>query len=303
MGICTQAENPVVEKKKTNSFEKPVSQSKDNINTAPIDKPGAKSALLMNPKDSRLKKQPKNYSAPSAVSVLLPKTKTIEPNQPNKEQVNPITTQEGTTPTKNNTITETGTPLITSQLPHKKELNYYKSTSKGNYIIAIYETNEDNLLIDIMFYGSDSLLPYLNIQNCTIKYEENEYEVAYKSNKHLFAKKGRHTVIIRFHQQLTDIFNLFAGCKCLRECNLSKFDFSKIKNISNCFNHCVNLIKVDGTELLNTSSFTAVDTVKNAFLGCEKLKYIKIKKQNCGALLKDIQDNHKSYESLEIVYV
>ena len=105
--------------------------------------------------------------------------------------------------------------------------------------------------------------------------EEEKEEIAF-DNKFKPDIEGIYSIEIEIPGRVSDCSYMFYDCCNLYEVNLSKFDFTDVKNMSDMFNYCVNLKKVEFSE-------KNIDTVENMsymFNHCKKLETIILKTFN-----------------------
>ena len=147
----------------------------------------------------------------------------------------------------------------------------------NNYIIAEFETNEDNE--EIRIFNSFEECRRFNGWMKDIKEEYNEKEIRDNceirindkiipfSYKYTFNKKGKHIIIYLFNKNITKINYLFFECKNLVKINLSNFNTKNVTNMNCMFCFCSSLTK------LNLSNFNTqnVTNMNCMFCFCSSL--------------------------------
>ena len=71
--------------------------------------------------------------------------------------------------------------------------------------------------------------------------------------------------------RVTDMSWMFTDCFALESLDMSGFNTSSLKNMSNMFNGCVNLKSINGLDKLNTNN---VENVSSIFLNCPNLNVL-----------------------------
>ena len=90
------------------------------------------------------------------------------------------------------------------------------------------------------------------------------------SYKYKFPSIGNYTIKYSFPHSLEKACYLFCGCNTLKKADLSNFDTSKLKNISNMFDFCSNL----ETLIFFNSPIEKVTDMDEFLIGCFELKSV-----------------------------
>lgn len=102
---------------------------------------------------------------------------------------------------------------------------------------------------------------------CSIKIDDDNY-IKLRDHKHIFMKKGIHTVIFKFINVLKNMSNFFKDCVDIIEIDLSDFNTDKIEYLSSFLSNCNQLVKIDGLANINLSK---CKDLSNMFFNCENL--------------------------------
>lgn len=171
-----------------------------------------------------------------------------------------------------------------------------------DFITNIYETTSDDQTINIFSDNNKNIFSVLNYNNCSIRFDDKDYDIAFTKIQRKFPKKGKHTVVIKiFNKKEYDFSFLFYGCKELVESDISNINFKKISKISKMFYSCSNLEKIIGSEKLDTTNCR--NSVIEVFKFCKKLEVIRLNSKICNNLIEDINKNKSDYNDLDIVLI
>ena len=80
-------------------------------------------------------------------------------------------------------------------------------------------------------------------------------------------EKTLNNVSLKFNQSINSCANMFKDLINIKEIDLSKFDFSKVINMSSMFYNCSNL----GNIIFGNISTSSVVNIKSLFYNCENL--------------------------------
>ena len=137
-----------------------------------------------------------------------------------------------------------GTIIIDAIIDFQK-----KSNNKiNNYIIAEFETEEDNQTIRIINSFEDSRRDHTWMNDKKEYYNEKEIKekceiiingkVIPFSYKYKFNKKGKYTIKYIFKNNMTNTNCIFGDCKSLVNINLSNFNTQKVTSMGFMFDGC-----------------------------------------------------------------
>ena len=122
----------------------------------------------------------------------------------------------------------------------------------SNYIIAVFQTNEDNETIRIINSYEESRRANKWIDDKEEYHNEKEIkenceiiinnEIIPFSYKHKFNKKGQYKIMYIFKKIITNINHLFCDVKCLVKLDLSNFKANNVTNMHSMFSRCPSLI-------------------------------------------------------------
>ena len=94
-------------------------------------------------------------------------------------------------------------------------------------------------------------------------------DIVFPAEKGYYLNDSENIIILRWNNNLnTTTLNIFKGCSNITEIDLSYFDTSYIKDMSEMFNGCSSLKSIN---LTNTNTFN-VKYMNNMFSGCSSLK-------------------------------
>ena len=172
----------------------------------------------------------------------------------------------------------------TFSLSRRRNINVFESEIK----LLITGNNANNNLLSSTFEANPSQVLVNGV-------------VETSCSKTCYLKKGVNNVTIKFEEQLESCKNLFNGLTNIKEIDLSKFDASKVKDMSYMFAGCSNLEKiyfgniktnlVENMESLfkNCTKLTSIDlsnfetvsvtNMANMFSDCQNVKHINISVQ------------------------
>ena len=85
--------------------------------------------------------------------------------------------------------------------------------------------------------------------------------------------------------RVTDMSWMFTDCFALESLDMSGFNTSSLKNMSNMFNGCVNLKSINGLDKLNTNN---VENVSSIFLNCPNLNVLDLSNFQLGLVDKSL---------------
>ena len=109
----------------------------------------------------------------------------------------------------------------------------------------------------------------LDVLNPGFSYEPNEFlinGILYPScKKSCQFDGGLNNVTIKFENQIDSCENMFYEITSIIEIDLSKFDASKVMNMSQMFSSCTNMKKI----ILGNINTTLVKNMCRMFFGCE----------------------------------
>ena len=116
--------------------------------------------------------------------------------------------------------------------------------------------------------------------------------------KSCYLKKDKSNITLLFERQFESLQSMFSNLEAIIEIDLSKFEFSKVKNMEKMFYGLIHLKKINfgnvDTSLVenmnslfyNCSNLTSIDlaefntskvrTIKNMFYGCSSLKFLNL---------------------------
>ena len=116
-----------------------------------------------------------------------------------------------------------------------------------------------------MFYGC-SKLTSLNLSSFDMSNAQTLQKMFYGCENLQYIEFNN----IKTLNSLTDVYELFSGCKSLKSLDLSFMDISKVTNMESVFYGCENL------KYLNLSSFdtSSINNMISTFDGCTSLSYI-----------------------------
>ena len=161
---------------------------------------------------------------------------------------------------------------------------------KENFILTEHYVNEYEIDIEITIINTienknkESLTPGEKVneeylKKCEQCFNEKDIkqvlirindELIPFSYKYKFPSSGNYTIKYTFPHSLEKACYLFCGCNTLKKADLSNFDTSKLKNISNMFDFCSNL----ETLIFFNSPIEKVTDMDEFLIGCFELKNV-----------------------------
>ena len=105
-------------------------------------------------------------------------------------------------------------------------------------------------------------------------YINNEKRNIIKENnywKYIFKKEGKYTIIIIFHDNITNMRSFFDKCSNITLLDFSYFNTSNVTNMAGMFNECHKLREIKGINKFITYKVT---DMSGTFQECKELEYL-----------------------------
>ncbi len=179
-----------------------------------------------------------------------------------------------------------GGPILSSLT--NKVIGIHKGFIKEGYNIGTFlksvldELNPSNYII------SDICVPEIKDINTDIKIigsyglDENECEIEIDDQLipfnyyYKFKDVGYFTIKYSFSNNLTNTDNMFNGCSCIKNIDLSNLNTKNITSMNSMFKGCSSLMKVDLTKFNSQN----VKDMSSMFYCCKSLKYLDLSNFN-----------------------
>ena len=167
---------------------------------------------------------------------------------------------------------------IKNDLSNALILKYYNSDIKE---YKLFDSSNNNVF---------DYIQSIKIDNKRINYLEKD--------KYKFPNIGEHSVIIKFHKNITSLNMLFKNCDSLTNVDFSYFNSENIMNLSELFSGCSSLTSINFTNF-DTSN---VYNMSYMFFNCSKLNRLDLHSFNM-TNTKDTSGMFKDCKNLEFLNI
>ena len=169
------------------------------------------------------------------------------------------------------------------------------NSENKNIIKCLYDIKSEDLNKDIKVY--DNKFNFENNINSISVYKKDEMKKIIKDGKLRFNEEGKYFISYNINNSTKDLRDLFLKCKTLKRVYLPSFGDIKIENMSNMFNLCTSLEKINFPPSFNTENVT---NMSNMFAFCESLENLNLTSFNTKNVI-DMSNMLNGCESLNNV--